>query len=613
MGDVLRSRPETDRYSVHFDLLESVRWHGQKLTAIMGDAVADGGGGGRRWPRVARNKEDSTVSGALQQEESMMTMISFADLLGNTAGRAADIFTEMADAAPGAFSGAASKVGEGGAAFVDAADGAADALILGGESIRDGSSGFIDPTVLMVGLQGADLMPFMVGLVYLIVLLLARLVFVICQKLRTRRRRSKRRNRGRKGGKPHLGKLWSIRTSLSGEVWEHDSRSQDSIDIDEVGSQQSRGDFFSAGDGDSLVLLPSSRRGLSEKSGSAPSPSDGPMAEVAGLTPQMARPLPPLRLLGPTVTSLEYVASQPPPEVPSLFYTARYRSIHRKLILDMRRLTFGRCNPQQHPEIDVADKSREIPNALDRPRRGRLLISEMTASRRRIDDTNSSGAQANATPMTVTRSRDDEMREVSFEAQLNEKQTFGPPNVISIDSILNASAIPPEGCGALELTLDVSSQMWEKELMEELSDPNKALAHIIQVESHQKELVKGFVNSSFGGDDLNVEHNENEKVETEPLTESTLGAPTVINTEKSENNVVKDLPLKTITEEYTFDSARDAAEFQSVTLAVSSTFSIVMFLILLFTPITDDFILTSFTSSLSFVFSERRSGICTHL
>lgn len=507
-----------------------------------------------------------------------------------TCAAAGNGFTTLADAAPEALSTAAATVGRlppaTVIAFVNAADAAADVLRTTSEAIRDGSGGLVNPTVLMSGLEGGDLIPVMVGVTFVIFLLLMRLVAVIHRKwvgataaalTRSDDTDAKAASANRRIGEQSLmeesqrsagsrSTFFSARDLLSLPSFRRDRAPQDTSGLNEGGlysierekeDEENEADLMNTGSGNSPT-----------------STSQQPVV----------RPLPPLRILGPSVTSLEYIASQPPPEVPSIFATARYRSIHRKLILDMHRLTLGRCNPLKHPDVDPRDTNK-FHAAMDEsgyssPRKGRLIMSEMTASRGASNEgVNGEMGAANCSPSIDPTS--EESREVSFESQLDVKQTFDTPKVIPIASVLNTTAVSPAGCGSLEVTLDVTDQLWERQLMEDMQDPNKALAHIVAVESNQRELMKDFLLDEDNAETSlakSVPRNKDEDDEGKLVTERGLGAPTVIPKENSKLNPKSvtmnsdtskaEEPTRTISEEYTFDSAKDAAEFQSVVLAL---------------------------------------------
>ena len=486
-------------------------------------------------------------------------------------------FTALADTAPEALANAAATLGSlpaaAAAAFVNVADEAAEVLRSSAEVVRDSSGGLLNPTVLMNDLEGGDLIPAMAAVTFLVLLLLVRLAVVIHRRwvataaTSTGEAARKKACTDRRTGA--LDKLWSIRTSLSGQPWKQFQR-----------SSGSRSTFFSARDFLSLQsfrrdrvphdIVSSLNKGEKmEKEKERTSINDTTSSSSASQQ-SVARPLPPLQILGPSVTSLEYVVSQPPPEVPSIFHTARYRSIHRKLILDMHQLTLGRCNPLKHPDIQIlTHENQQIGDGYSSPRKkGRLIMTEIASSRGARDQ------DKNRKNVAVTSGTSGESREVSFEAQLDVKQTFGSPKLVPIASILNTTAVSPAGCGALEVTLDVTDQLWERQLMEDL-------AHIVAVESHQRELMKEFLFDEDNAESTVVEsapRNDDENVERNLLTEQGLGAPTVISKDYCRQNLSSgtaissrskvEEPTRTIAEEYTFDSARDAAEFQSIVLAL---------------------------------------------
>ena len=477
----------------------------------------------------------------------------------NFAGQAGQAFTSLADAVPVALANAVATVRRlpaAGGAFKDAADAAAGGLQRSAEIVRDGSGGLVNPTVLMSDLNGDDLIPPMIGVAFLILLLLTRLGFVVYRKWVTAAAKGGGNNGGDRAGRRKAGSTTSSRRSGADELGQSG-----------VGGEEKTNEDNEAVGADSYPI---------PELQVAPRRTEGDGCEL--------RPLPPLQILGPSVTSLEYVVSQPPPEVPSIFATARYRSIHRKLTLDVHQLTFGRCNPLIHPDIDPGDANKfgaaMDGNAYSSPRKGRLLITELAASRGVADEDQQIAVACSG---TSTNPKSGESREVSFEAQLAVKQTFGPPKLISVASVLNTTAMSPAGCGALEVTLDVSDQLWERQLMDELSDPNKALAHIVAVESHQRELMKDFLldedNAEVTGSKSAQRQNDNND-EVNLLTERGLGAPTVVSkdaindsgtcrsTAGSMNRNKAEETTRTVAEEYTFDSARDAAEFQSAILAL---------------------------------------------
>lgn len=504
-----------------------------------------------------------------------------------TAEKVCAAFTSLADAAPEALSTAAATVGRlppaTGAAFMNAADAAADSLRTSSEAIRDGSGGLVNPTVLMSDLGGADLIPAMVAVTFIIFFLLLRLIVAIhrnwvataAAEARTDDAGAKAASANRRTGEQPLEQsrrsagsrstFFSARDLLSLPSFRRDRAPQDTCGLNEGGLYSNEGEK------------------ADEESGANRMNTDTGSSPTGTSQQPIVRPLPPLRILGPSVTSLEYVVSQPPPEVPSIFATARYRSIHRKLILDMHHLTLGRCNPLKHPDIDPRDTNKYA--AMDEggyssPRKGRLIMSEMTASRGANNEgVNGEMGVAGSGPLVDPRSK--ESREVSFEDQLDVKQTFDTPKVIPIASVLNTTAVSPAGCGSLEVTLDVTDQLWERQLMEDMQDPNKALAHIVAVESNQRELMKDFLLDKDNAETSlakSVPHDNDENDEGNLLTERGLGAPTVMPKDNSKSNPKSgtmnsdtskaEEPTRTVAEEYTFDSAEDGAEFQSVVLAL---------------------------------------------
>ena len=531
------------------------------------------------------------IARLLRSAQTIMPFDDVVEQVSITAERvcaaAGNGFTTLADAAPEALSTAAATVGRlppaTGAAFMNAADAAADSLRTTSEAIRDGSGGLVNPTVLMSEIEGEDIIPAMVGATVIIFLLLLRLAFVVHRKwVATAAALARTDDAG-------ATKAVSTNWRICEQPLEQSQR-----------SAGSRSTFFSARD---LLSLPSFRRdrdpqdtsgghkegGLysnerekaDEESEANRMNTDSGSPPTSTSQQPIVRPLPPLRILGPSVTSLEYVVSQPPPEVPSIFATARYRSIHRKLILDMHQLTLGRCNPLKHPNIDPRDTNK-FHAAMDEggyssPRKGRLIMSEMTASRGASNE-NVNG-EMGAGPSIDPKSA--ESREVSFEARLDVNQTFDTPkHLIPIASVLNTTAVSPAGCGSLEVTLDVTDQLWERQLMEAMQDPNKALAHIVAVESHQRELMKDFLLDDDAETTLakSFPRNDDEDNEGNLLTERGLGAPTVMSTDNikskpksgtaNSDRSKAEEATRTVAEEYTFDSAKDAAEFQSVVLAL---------------------------------------------
>ena len=409
----------------------------------------------------------------------------------------------------------------------------------------------------MSDLNGDDLIPPMIGMAFLIWLLMARLVIVVYRKWVTAAAaRGGGNNGGDRAGRRKAGSTTTGSSRRSG--------------ADELGQSGVGGEEKTSEDNETVGADTYPIPELQV----APRRAEGDGCEL--------RPLPPLQILGPSVTSLEYVVSQPPPEVPSIFATARYRSIHRKLSLDVHQLTFGRCNPLIHPDIDPGDTNKfgaaMDGNPYSSPRKGRLLMTELAASRGAADENQQIAVACSG---SSTDPKSSESREVSFEAQLAVKQTFGPAKLISVASVLNTTAMSPAGCGALEVTLDVSDQLWERQLMDELSDPNKALAHIVAVESHQRELMKDFLldedNAEVTGS-KSAQRQDDNNDEVNLLTERGLGAPTVVSkdaindsgrsTAGSTKRDKAEETTRTVAEEYTFDSARDAAEFQSAILAL---------------------------------------------
>ena len=302
-------------------------------------------------------------------------------------------------------------------------------------------------------------------------------------------------------------------------------------------------------------------------------------AEVDGGPPAIAGPL---RVLGPSVHTLEYIVSAPP-SLPVVFASSKYRSIRRKLIVDVRDLTLGFCFPRNHPLLEKRKtrkrSSSEFAEDVAKAK-VRSTVSVIVPDNSQISDHGVDTREVVG----------EEYEEETIEASLPvEQQTFQPETrPLPLKHVLNTSAVLPHAGGVLELTLEAKhkghdeNKLWldmvtEDNWMEHkgvLRDPDHS-GDIKDIPNRSRALTDPGLNNSvvqYGTDGLTVRNSTTAKA---VRREASLGQSSTSSKKhggskgaaKEETKLQED-STKTIVDEFTFFSAKEAADFQGILLAL---------------------------------------------